>query len=111
MPLKKKLYSIFPVFHYSRILIFQYSSIAVHKYYAPYSSAISPLRMLAVKQQKPEVQQLILMITTLMSDNNDGNNNLCIKGMFWVLIMINVQIWDRVARLMDHLEERRAEDK
>jgi len=37
-------------------------------------SAISPLRMLAVKQQKPE-------------------------------------IWDRVARLMDHLEERRAEDK
>ena len=48
--------------------------------------------MLAVKQQKPEVQQFILMITTLKSDNNDGNNNLCIKGMFWVLIMINVQM-------------------
>ena len=28
-----------------------------------------------------------------------------------MMMMINVKIWDRVARLMDHLEERRAEDK
>ena len=26
-------------------------------------------------------------------------------------MMIDIKIWDRVERLMDHLEERRAEDK
>ena len=40
----------------------------------PHSSAISPLRMLAVKQQKPEVQKLC-DLNDDDADDNHGNSN------------------------------------
>ena len=61
LPLKGLYMSILCIMMMLPIPIFQYSSISVFQYDdiidAPYSSAISPLRMLAVKKQKPEVQQ------------------------------------------------------
>ena len=63
--------------------------------------------MLAVKQQKPEVQKLL----DRNDDENDDDGNNSVQWVVNMMMMINVKIWDRVARLMDHLEERRAEDK
>ena len=66
--------------------------------------------MLAVKQQKPEVQKLLAPNDDDNEENDDDGNN-SVQWVVNMMLMINIKIWDRVARLMDHLEERRAEDK
>ena len=59
--------------------------------------------MLAVKKHKPEVNKDYLIFFS--KKNTD-------LGYLLIMIMeTTFQIWDRVVRLMDHLEERRAEDK
>ena len=59
--------------------------------------------MLAVKKHKPEVNKDYLIF--FPKKNTD-------LGYLLIMIMkTTFQIWDRVVRLMDHLEERRAEDK
>ena len=59
--------------------------------------------MLAVKKHKPEVNKDYLIF--FLQKNTD-------LGYLLIMVMeTTFQIWDRVVRLMDHLEERRAEDK
>ena len=60
--------------------------------------------MLAVKKHKPEVNKDYLIFFS-------KKTNINLEYLLIMIMKTTFQIWDRVVRLMDHLEERRAEDK